>query len=320
MSLSQIALPAGFLLLFLTGLGTQVATGSRQLRRRREERFRTALDRHERVNFVDLSAPVELALRHAPEDRPSRAARLFGFDPSRPDLYPVSPMVAVSFSLLGASIIGMVGSLIVGRIGLLAVLPLWPVVGRMTFKRWHLKRAAILLGQFPDALAMVVRGVRVGVTIGEAIAAVSRDNEKPTSSEFARVAEQLAIGLPLNDALRMMADRNRLPEYRFFATALSLQSQTGGNLGDTLEGLADTIRKRVAARARGFALAAEARTSANVLAALPGLLFVALWFLNPHSVVTMLTEPSGHMILGATIVLLGAGMLAMRMLIQRSLS
>ena len=86
-----------------------------------------------------------------------------------------------------------------------------------------------------------------------------RENAEPTAREFTALVAQTAIGVPLDDALREMAERNRLPEYRFFATALSLQSQTGGGLTETLENLADTIRKRVAARLRGHALAAEAR-------------------------------------------------------------
>ena len=79
----------------------------------------------------------------------------------------------------------------------------------------------------------------------------------------------MSIGVTLEDALREMATRNDLQEYRFFATALALQSQTGGGLSDTLEGLADVMRKRLALTARGHALAAEAKTSIMILASLP---------------------------------------------------
>ncbi len=92
---------------------------------------------------------------------------------------------------------------------------------------------------------------------------MAQDSEAPTSVEFGRLYDQVSIGTPLEDALREMAARNKLPEYRFFATALALQSQTGGGLTETLENLADVVRKRVALKARGYALAAEARTSAG---------------------------------------------------------
>jgi tight adherence protein B len=317
-----VSLPAlGCLLVFAAGLALQIAFAARGRKSRLEKRFRAALDRHERVNFIDLSAPpADLSSETAVGAHSSRVARLFGFDRERLDLYPVDPRVAIAGALVIALLVASVTTLLLGRVGLLAALPLWPVASRMLFGRWQRQRASTLFKQFPDALAMIVRGVRVGIPVGEAIRAVTRSNPAPTSGEFARVADQTAIGMPLDDALRTMAERTGLPEYRFFATALSLQSQTGGNLSETLEGLADVIRKRVAARDRGFALAAEARTSANVLAALPVLLFIALWFMNPAYVMTLLVGSSGHLILGATILLLCAGMGVMKMLIRASLS
>lgn len=320
MNMAELLLPSFFLLLFVSGSALQVVARSRQLAKRRDERFRAALDRHERVTFVDLSEPADFATKPAPDARVPRLSRIFGYNVQRLDLYPWPPAMVIVAALALAALAAAFTTLLLGRPGLLLTPLIWPVVSRMLFGRWQRKRALVLFEQFPDALAMVVRGVRVGIPVGEAIAAVSRDSASPTSGEFARAVEQLAIGLPLDEALRAMAERNGLSEYRFFATALSLQSQTGGNLGETLESLADTIRKRVAARARGYALAAEARTSANVLAVLPVLLFVALWFMNPPYVMALLTEPTGHMILGATMGLLSFGVLAMRTLIQKSLS
>ena len=307
------------LLLFGAGIGLNLDARARRQARRHDERVQAALNRHERMILVDLSSD-EPTLRPADDQQLSLASRVFGYDPHRLDIYPCSPATVIGLAFPLAGIFGVATTLLLGRFGLLLVFPFWPVVTRMLFRRWRMKRMGLLFGQFPDALAMVVRGVRVGIPVGEAIGAISRDSASPTAPEFTRVVEQLAIGVPLDEALRVMAERNGLPEYRFFATALSLQSQTGGSLSETLEGLADTIRKRVAARARGYALAAEARTSANVLTALPPLLFVALWFMNPHYVTALLFEPVGHMILAATLCLLGLGMASMRLLIQKSLS
>jgi len=117
-----------------------------------------------------------------------------------------------------------------------------------------------------------------------------------------------------------MAEHNKVPEYRFFATALSLQSQTGGGISETLENLADVIRKRVAARARGKALASEARASAGALAILPVLAMAALWLMNPGYINVLFVNPTGHEILAAGALLLGFGIFAMRTIIQRSLT
>ena len=102
----------------------------------------------------------------------------------------------------------------------------------------------------------------------------------------------------MEDALRDVAGRNQLPEYRFFATALTLQAQTGGGLSETLENLADVIRKRVAARKRAYALASEARTTTYV--SWQASQFVTcggLALLNPSYVALLFTDPTGNMIL-----------------------
>ena len=320
MNAASLLLPGSFLLLFAVGLGLQLAARSRQLAKRYNDRLRAALDRHERISFVDLSESGGVATKPARNAHVSLVSRIFGYDPRRLDLYPLHPATVIGIALPLAALVAGVTTLLAGHVGLVLTVPLWPIAARMLFGRWKRKRASMLFEQFPDALAMVVRGVRVGIPVSDAIASVSRDGPAPTAIEFGLVVDQLAIGLPLDEALRMMGERNGLPEYRFFATALSLQSQTGGNLGETLDGLADTIRKRVAARSRGYALAAEARTSANVLTVLPVLLFIALWFMNPHYVTELLTEPTGHIILGFAIGMLGLGVLSMRTMIQKSLS
>jgi tight adherence protein B len=132
--------------------------------------------------------------------------------------------------------------------------------------------------------------------------------------------EQVAIGVSLEDAMQEMADRCDMPEYRFFSTALAMQNQTGGALSETLEGLADVIRKRVAMKARGHALASEGKTSAGILAALPVFTALMLEVLNPTYLAVLFTNPTGQHILAAAILSLGLGILVMRSMIRRALS
>ncbi|MEJ0045751.1 MAG: type II secretion system F family protein [Rhodospirillales bacterium] len=115
-------------------------------------------------------------------------------------------------------------------------------------------------------------------------------------------------------------ERNDLPEYRFFATALALQSQTGGGLTETLETLADTIRKRENARKRGHALASEARTSIYVLAVLPIVVGAMLYVINPDYVGLLFTDKTGQKLLGLAIGMLITGLYVMQQIIKRSLS
>src|SRR5262249_35672272 len=114
--------------------------------------------------------------------------------------------------------------------------------------------------------------------------------------------------------------RNNLPEYRFFATTLALQSQTGGQLSEALEGLADVMRRRVALKARGLALAAEAKTSIIILASLPFVAGGALAVLNPQYIGRLFVDPDCEKLLIAAIGLLACGLLVMRGMIAKALS
>lgn len=246
-------------------------------------------------------------------------AGLFGYDPARADQvpWPVPAVLGVAgLAGLGA---GFALSWLVGSVALLAAPVLWALASRFLFGHFASRRANKLYVQFPDALAMIVRSVRVGIPVTEAIRTVSREAPEPTAVEFGRISDQAAIGVALEDALRDVAVRSGLPEYRFFATALSLQAQTGGALTETLENLADVIRKRVATRSRAHALASEARTSSYILGALPLVTGAAISVLNPKYMGLLFTDSVGNKILVAAIGMLGLGMGTMRLIISRSL-
>jgi tight adherence protein B len=247
-------------------------------------------------------------------------AKLVRYETAHIAAYPVKPLVVVVISIIPSAIFGRVLESIIGPAGW-AVVPIACVLICRSFYGWCEDRLmATLFKQFPDALAMIVRAVRVGLPMVEALRVVARENPEPTAREFAVLVAQTSIGVPLDDALRDMAARNRLPEYRFFATALSLQSQTGGGLAETLENLAGTIRKRVAAKMRGHALAAEARMSSYILGALPLVTGSLLLMSNPTYMTVLFTDPSGRNLLLAATVLLLLGAFSMRTLIRKSLS
>lgn len=248
------------------------------------------------------------------------AGSLIGYEPNRRDQYLLPWWVVLAIAIALAR--GAAG-ILAGLIGPLAaaVTPVLAIVICRGFFGWcSARRSRTLFRQMPDALAMIVRSVRVGIPMTEAIRAVGREAREPTAGEFTLLSERMMIGVGLEEALREMADRNDLAEYRFFATALSLQHQTGGGLAETLENLADVIRKRVALRARGYALASEARTSAAVLIALPVFAGVVLWLMNPAYIDKLFTTPQGRKIFGAAVGSLVLGLLVMRGILQRSLA
>ncbi len=244
---------------------------------------------------------------------------LFNYREERREHYPMS-LAGVVMCMLGpASIAALLATKVFGE-SAWATLPFFDVFLTRVFLTGAARKVSrTLLSQFPDALAMISRSVRVGVPVNEAIRIVGREGQTPTKEEFARAADQVAIGRDLEMALLEMAERNDVPEYRFFATALALQSQTGGGLTETLETLADTIRKRENARKRGHALAAEARTSIYVLAGLPIVVGAMLFVVNPEYISVLFTDPVGEKMLGIGCGMLCFGIWVMQQIIKASL-
>ena len=197
---------------------------------------------------------------------------------------------------------------------------LWILFVRAGFAWLDSQRRAALFRQFPDAIGMLTRMVRVGIPVTESLRVIARESPKPTAREFQRIADRLGIGIPLDQALAETAQRNGVAEYNFFSTALSLQAQTGGGLAETLDNLAEVIRKRIALRQRAHALASEARTSAAVLGGLPFATGLLLALISPEHVGLLFQDANGQRILALAIGMQIAGFLAMRQLIRASLS
>ena len=245
---------------------------------------------------------------------------LAGYDPDRKAQYPLHWWVV----LLGAVVLArgeaaLTGALI-GSVALLQMPVMTFVFSRFYWRFYDTRRQKRLYMQLPDALGTIVRSVRVGIPVTESLRAVARDAPEPTAEEFRRLADQVRIGAALERALIETAARSGVAEYRFFATAIALQAQTGGGLTETLETLADVIRKRIALRKRGYALAAEARTSAILLASLPFVTAAVLALINPGYIVLLITDPTGQKILAGALGLLFTGASVMKYMIRKSLS
>jgi tight adherence protein B len=245
---------------------------------------------------------------------------VFNWREDRRSQYPMTWWGVAMVMLAPSMVAALLATKLLGTAGWVAV-PIIDILLTRTFLGWCTSKVSReLLAQFPDALSMVARSVRVGVPLGEAIKVVSKEALSPSREEFGRAADGVAIGLDLEVALLEMAERNDLAEFRFFATALSLQSQTGGGLTETLDTLADTIRKREAARKRGNALASEAKTSIYVLVVLPIVSGLGLWLTNPEYIDILFITPGGQKLLALAVFMLCMGMFCMQQIIKRTLS
>ena len=314
-----VLLPLGLAILVGFAIsGLLVARGQAEMQRL-EKRIGAVLRPHARARrFVFASA---LTRPVAPRESVlSRMARLFGYDSAHPEHYPLPWWVIIGIALVFAKVVQTVAVLLLGKIGWLALPAMWVYGARWLFDWFTSRRRGRLLVQFPDALTIIVRSVRVGVPVAEAMRVVSRELPAPTGPAFESVIRRLSIGAQLDETLHELAARSGLSEYRFFAMALALQNQTGGGLSEALEGLADMIRRRLAVKERGKALASEAQMSIYVLSALPPLCGLALSIMNPQYFRVLLTDPTGRRLLGGAVALLALGWFVMRQMMRKSLS
>ena len=247
-------------------------------------------------------------------------ARLVTFDRTRQEHYVLPWWVVLPTAFLLARLLVLFAQSLFGDAVLLALPVVWLLLIRRFYQWCDQRRLRILFEQFPDALAMLVRAVRVGIPITEGIRNVAAESASPTSAEFALVVDRIAVGVTLSEALQELATRNPVPEYRFFAAALTLQSETGGAVSETLERLADVIRKRVTMREHARALASEAKTSIGILAALPVFSGTALAVLNPDYISTLFIDPQGQRVFTMALMSLATGVFTMRTVVSRSLS
>lgn len=178
------------------------------------------------------------------------------------------------------------------------------------------RRKKKFIKYFPDAIDVMVRGIKSGLPITEAFQVVGREMDGPVGEEFSKICDQIAFGKPLDDALWETASRVDVPEYRFFAITVSIQRETGGNLAETLGNLSDVLRKRGQVKLKVKAYSSEARASAYIIGSLPFLMFGIIYTINPDYVMQLLTDERGWMLLAAGGVSQGLGVGTMAKMVR----
>lgn len=244
-----------------------------------------------------------------------RASALIGVDLQQAETYPIKWWLVPPLAFLVTLVLMWLASHPLGHhaklwfvVKYIGSPVIWYLVDRFIFNWFKNRRNTQLVEQFPDALNMIVRSVRVGIPMAEALRTVANDSMEPTKREFIILADKVSIGIPLDIALRELSDRVKLTEYQFFATAITLQARSGGGITQTLETLAEVIRKRVALKSRGYALTAEARMSSMILTLLPFVAGGGLFWMQPSYIKVLFTSSAGESILGAAALLMVIGM------------
>lgn len=165
------------------------------------------------------------------------------------------------------------------------------------------RRLKMFAKQLPEALELISRALRAGHSLASGISLVGDEMPDPIRKEFLRCYEEQNFGIPLDDALEEMTNRVPNLDLRFFATAVILQRQTGGDLAEILDKIGRLIRERFQIWGQIQALTGEGRLSGIVLLALPPCLFVAMWRLNPDYCMILFDDPMGHQMLAVAVIM-----------------
>ena len=170
--------------------------------------------------------------------------------------------------------------------------------------------------QFPGALDLIARALKAGHAFATGLKMAADELPEPVGPEFRKTFDEQNFGLPLKDALDNLTLRVPHLDVRFFATAVLIQRETGGNLAEILENLAHVVRERFKILRQVRVYTAHGRLTGYVLLGLPAFLAIALAFINPEHMQLLFTEKMGHMMLGATVIMQTIGYFWIRQVVK----
>jgi tight adherence protein B len=185
------------------------------------------------------------------------------------------------------------------------------VIGRMVKRR-----SAKFVDLFPQAIDLIVRGLKSGLPVTESMRTVSTEIGDPVGLEFRQICDGIKFGMTLNEALWATAGRIDVPEFRFFIIAMSIQQETGGNLGETLENLSHVLRRRRQMKLKIKAFSSEAKASAYIIGSLPFIMFVLIMMSNYDYAMQLIRDHRGLVMLGLGLASFGAGIFTMARMIR----
>jgi tight adherence protein B len=193
--------------------------------------------------------------------------------------------------------------------------------GAFGVPRWLLsflkkRREKKFLDGFPDAVDVIVRGVKAGLPLLDCIKMIATEAPEPLKSEFRVILETQAIGMPLGEACGKLYERTPLPEANFFGIVVAIQQKAGGNLSEALGNLSRVLRDRKKMKAKIQAMSQEAKASAGIIGALPIAVMTLVYLTSPQYISLLFTTSIGHMMLAASAVWMATGVMVMKKMIN----
>jgi tight adherence protein B len=223
----------------------------------------------------------------------------------------------VTSGVLGA--VAFVVTIVVGG-GLYASVGL-AAAGSLGLPRWilsHLKkrREKRFINEFPDAVDVIVRGIKAGLPLLDSMKVIVHDSPEPIKSEFRTIIETQTVGIPLGEACGKLYEGIPIPEANFFGIVISIQQKSGGNLSEALGNLSKVLRDRKKMRAKINAMSMEAKASASIIGALPIAVMALVYLTSPDYIMLLWSTSLGNMMLGASVVWMAIGVFVMKKMIN----
>jgi tight adherence protein B len=266
----------------------------KQLARRLEE----LRERHSRSTDVAAQAQLERIFAQR-QNRGDSFAKRFIPNPALLQLRLTQTgrsWTLAQYLMVSAGIaVGLIALLILKGLPVLYAIPPGLLVGvglpHYVVSKMIKRRVGKFTARFPDAIELMVRGLRSGLPITETIGIVADELPAPVGTEFRSVADKMRIGRTMDAALQETANRLGTPEFQFYVISLAIQRETGGNLAETLSNLADVLRKRSQMKLKIRAMSSESKASAWIVGSLPFIVFGLIWFINGQYMQNFFVEP-----------------------------
>jgi tight adherence protein B len=187
--------------------------------------------------------------------------------------------------------------------------------------RWALsflkkRREKKFLKALPDAVDVIVRGIKAGLPLFESLKVVAADSPEPLKGEFLAIIETQAIGMPLGEACSRLFERMPLPEANFFGIVIAIQQKSGGNLSEALGNLSKVLRDRKKMAEKIQAMSMEAKASAGIIGSLPPIVMLLVYLSTPDYISLLWTHPTGQLMLVGCVIWMSIGIMVMKKMIN----
>jgi tight adherence protein B len=186
---------------------------------------------------------------------------------------------------------------------------------QFALKRLRKRRIDRFIANFPNAIDIIVRGVRSGMPLGDTIRVAANESDEPVRGEFRKIVQAMTIGLALPEAVERMARRVPVAETNYFSIVIAIQGQAGGNLSEALGNLSRILRERKKMQAKIGAMSMEAKASATIIGLVPFLVVGALYLSSPNYVSALWTTAHGRVITGIALAWMAIGVAMMKKMV-----